>query len=92
MPLALPLMAGPGAIRTVVTVSTFNDDGSTIGAAVAGVAVVSVLVFVGFACLADLVSRLKPATTAMMARIGGMLLATIGTQLALGGIRTFYES
>jgi multiple antibiotic resistance protein len=73
-------------------VSTFNDDGSTIGAAVVGVAVVSVLVFVGFAFLADLVSRLKPATTAMMARIGGMLLATIGTQLALGGIRTFYES
>lgn len=92
MPLALPLMAGPGAITTVVTVSTFKDDGSTIGAAVVGVAVVSVLVFVGFAFLADLISRLKPATTAMMARIGGLLLATIGTQLALGGIRTFYAT
>jgi len=92
MPLALPLMAGPGAITTVITVSAFKDDGSTIGAAVVGVAVVSVLVFVGFAFLGDLISRMKPASTAMMARIGGLLLATIGTQLALGGIRTFYAS
>jgi len=92
MPLALPLMAGPGAITTVITVSSFKDDGSTIGAAVVGVAVVSVLVFVGFAFLGDLISRMKPAATAMMARIGGLLLATIGTQLALGGIRTFYSS
>ena len=91
MPLAVPLMAGPGAITTVITVSSFKDDGSTLGAAVVGVVVVSVLIFLSFAFLADLIAGLKPATTAMMARIGGMLLATIGTQLTLGGIRTFYS-
>ena len=91
MPLAIPLMAGPGAITTVVTVSTMKDDGSTITAAVVGVAVVSILVFVGFAYLSGLIARMKPASAAMMARIGGLLLATIGAQLMLGGIRTFYE-
>lgn len=91
MPLAIPLMAGPGAITTVITVSTFTDDGTSLMAAVVGVAVVSALVFVGFAFLGDAIARLKPRSTAMLARFGGMLLATIGVQLAMGGIRTFDE-
>jgi small neutral amino acid transporter SnatA (MarC family) len=37
------------------------------------------------------IARLNASTTAMLARVGGMLLATIGTQLLLGGIRNFYE-
>jgi multiple antibiotic resistance protein len=91
IPLAVPLMAGPGAITTIVTISTLTDDGTSVIAALVGVAVVSVLVFVGFAFLGDLISRLSASATAMLARIGGILLATIGTQLLLGGIRTFYE-
>ena len=69
MPLATPLMAGPGAITTVVTVSTMKDNGSTIIAAMVGVTVVSILVFVGFAYLSGLIARMKPASAAMMARL-----------------------
>ena len=92
MPLAVPLMAGPGAITTVVTISSATDDGTSLLAALAGVAVVSALVWVGFALLGDWFSKFNPAATAMMARVGGLFLATIGMQLALGGIRTFYGS
>ncbi len=91
MPLAIPLMAGPGAITTVITMSSATDDGTALVAALIGVAIVSVLVFVGFAVFGDWFARLSDTTTAMLARIGGLLLATIGMQLALGGIRTFYE-
>jgi multiple antibiotic resistance protein len=56
------------------------------------VTIVSVLVWVGFALLGGWFARLKPSATAMLARIGGLLLATIGMQLALGGIRTFYST
>lgn len=91
MPLAIPLMAGPGAITTVITMSATTDDGVALVATFVGVAVVSVLVWVGFAILGSWFSRLKPTVTAMLARIGGLLLATIGTQLVLGGIRTFYS-
>jgi hypothetical protein len=41
--------------------------------------------------LGDVIARLNASTTAMLAQVGGMLLATIGTQLLLGGIRNFYE-
>ena len=90
MPLAIPLMAGPGAITTVITVSSFRSDGSTLVAAVVAVGIVSALVFIGFAFLGSAFDRLKPASAAILARVGGLLLATIGAQLVLGGIRTFY--
>jgi multiple antibiotic resistance protein len=92
LPLTVPLMAGPGAITTVISVSTLRDDGSSIAAAVVAVAVVAVLIFVGFAFLSGLFARMKPSAMAMVARIGGLFLATIGVQLVLGGIRTFYET
>lgn len=90
MPLAIPLMAGPGAITTVITMSAATDGLTALIATLIGVAVVSVLVWVGFAMFGDWFARLNASTTAMLARIGGLLLATIGMQLALGGIRTFY--
>jgi len=92
IPLATPLMAGPGAITTVITVSSFRTDGSTLIAATVAVGIVAVLVFVGFAYLGAVFDKLNPATSAMLARVGGLLLATIGAQLVLGGIRTFYGS
>lgn len=91
MPLATPLMAGPGGITTVITVSSATDDGKTMLAAVIAVALVAILVWLGFAVLGSSMAKLKPASTAMLARIGGLLLATIGVQLILGGIRTFYQ-
>jgi multiple antibiotic resistance protein len=92
LPLTVPLMAGPGAITTVISVSTFSEDGSSIVAALVAVAIVAVLIFLGFAFLGGWFARMKPSAAAMVARIGGVLLATIGTQLVLGGIRTFYET
>ena len=91
MPLAVPLMAGPGAITTVITMSSATDDGAALLATFIGVAVVSVLVWFGFAVFGNWFAKLSPSATAMLARIGGLLLATIGMQLALGGIRTFYS-
>ena len=91
MPLAVPLMAGPGAITTVITMSSATDDAAALIATFIGVAVVSVCVWFGFAVFGDWFSRLSASATAMLARIGGLLLATIGMQLALGGIRTFYS-
>ncbi len=90
MPLAIPLMAGPGAITTVVTMSSAASSTTALLATLAGVTVVSILVWLGFALLGAWFGKMKPAATALMARIGGLLLATIGMQLALGGIRTFY--
>jgi multiple antibiotic resistance protein len=90
MPLTTPLMAGPGAIATVITVASSRGSWTSLIAAVVAVAFTCALVYVGFAYLSGAFEKLKPAAAAILARVGGLLLATIGAQLVLGGIRTFY--
>jgi multiple antibiotic resistance protein len=89
MPLAIPLIAGPGAIVTTVTISTANDGAGMIPALIA-VSVLAVVVFVSFQWLGGLLAKLSPSTTALLMRVGGLLLATIGTQMLLGGLKQFF--
>ena len=72
MPLAIPLIAGPGAIVTTVTISTAND-GAGMTPALIAVAVLAVVVFVSFQWLGGLLAKLSPSTTALLMRIGGDL-------------------
>jgi len=87
IPLALPLIAGPGAITTTITLAA-GDDGLI--AALIGIAVVAVVTFMSFAWLGKIIETAKPSTVAVLARIGGLLLATIGMQMALGGLKSFF--
>ena len=91
MPLAIPLIAGPGAIVTTVTIATAND-GSGMVAALISVGVLAAAVFISFLWFGSLLAKLSPSTTALMMRIGGLLLATIGTQMLLGGLKKFFDA
>ena len=92
MPLSIPLIAGPGAIVTIITITSQEDSADTIFAALIGAAVVGLGAFIAFNFLGDLISRAKPTTTALLVRIGGLLLATIGTQMFLGGLKNFFAA
>jgi multiple antibiotic resistance protein len=91
LPLSIPLIAGPGAITTAITLSA--SKGATteaLAATLIGVAVVMVAVFVSFVFLGGALSKVSDKAMQILMRIGGMLLATIGVQMLLGGLRTFY--
>ena len=75
MPLAIPLIAGPGAIVTSVSIST-RSAGGVVDALVAS-ACVALMAWASFQWLGSLLSRMSASTTALLLRIGGMLLATI---------------
>ena len=92
IPLSTPLLAGPGAIVTAITIASFNDSFEPLVAAAIGALVVAVVVFVSFEWLGGVISRLSPRTTALLVRIGGLLLATIGAQMLLGGLKNFFAS
>ncbi len=89
LPLAVPLIAGPGAIVTIITISSGPNPNALV-AALIGAAAVAVLAFVSFEWFGGAISRLNPKATALMVRIGGLLLATIGTQMLLGGLKNFF--
>jgi multiple antibiotic resistance protein len=92
IPLAIPLLAGPGAIVTAISISSTNDSMEPLIAALAGAVAVAIAAFVSFEWLGGLISRLSPTSTAVLVRIGGLLLATIGAQMVLGGIKKFFAA
>jgi multiple antibiotic resistance protein len=88
IPLAIPLLAGPGAIVTAISISSINDSMEPLIAAVAGAVAVALVAFASFEWLGGVISRLSPTSTAVLVRIGGLLLATIGAQMVLGASKS----
>lgn len=89
IPLTLPLIAGPGAMTTTITI-TAGGNGEGLTAALIGAGVVALIAFVTYALLSEVFEKIRPATMAVVARIGGLLLATIGVQMLLGGLARFF--
>lgn len=90
IPLALPLIAGPGAITTAITFSSQNTSFEGLGAMGIAIAAVAIATFGFYRYMGDLLARVKPTTISILARLGGLLLATLGFQMFLGGLRDFF--
>ena len=84
-PLALPLIAGPGAIATMILLT---DGAATLGTAQAiGVMLAVIAVVFGFFQLASPMERLLGATGInVVTRLLGMLLAALSVQFVLDGL------
>lgn len=90
LPLTLPLIAGPGAIATTIAMAAQTESFDSVLTALIAVGVVAVVAFASFAWLGGVLGKARPATTAVLVRIGGLLLATIGAQMLLGGLKGFF--
>jgi len=90
IPLTLPLIAGPGAIATTIAMAARTESFDSVLTALIAVGVVAVVAFASFAWLGGVLGKAKPATTAVLVRIGGLLLATIGAQMMLSGLKGFF--
>jgi multiple antibiotic resistance protein len=90
LPLFTPLLAGPGAIVTAITLAAQGDQVSSLVATLAGVGLVAAAVFVSFTYLGGIVSKASAQTTELLLRLGGLLLATIGVQMLLGGFVNYF--
>ncbi|MCH0543183.1 MarC family protein [Streptomyces sp. MUM 203J] len=89
VPYAIPFMAGPGAITSVITIASTGDGWSGPIAALIAVGITVALIPVGHLMLFDRVN-LSPQTMAVMSRFGGLFVATIGIQLMLGGFKDYF--
>ena len=90
IPLSIPLIAGPGAIVTAITISSRGQDIDGYIAAIAGAITVAIVTFASMNWLGGLIAKLSRQATALLIRIGGLLLATIGAQMFLGGLKNFF--
>jgi multiple antibiotic resistance protein len=82
VPLATPLVAGPGAIATVIVLTRQGPDGAVIAGTVA-----ALLTLGASLLLAGQLARLVPAAWLhFLTRVFGLLLAAIAVQLVIEGV------
>lgn len=87
VPLATPLVAGPGAIAAAIVL--WRSHASLGGHAAVLLAIVAVVACVGATLLAAerLTRSLGPTIFSFLTRVFGLLLAGIGVQLVVNGVR-----
>lgn len=88
-PLAIPLIAGPGAIATVILLVGQTDDAVGYAAIMAVLAAVLALVFVMFLIAGQLERLLGRTGITVVTRLLGMLLAALSVQFVLDGLMGF---
>ncbi len=86
-PLAIPLIAGPGSIASVMLLFAQHGDWALRGAILAGVAANLALTLIVF-LIAARVSQLMSATlAAIVTKVFGILLAALAAQFTVDGIK-----
>lgn len=87
-PLAIPLIAGPGAMTTMVLLQSAGQGGALAIAAIEAALVAALAVTLGALLAAGWISRLLGRTGShVIGRVLGVLLAALAAQIALDGIR-----
>ncbi|MCB0829188.1 MAG: MarC family protein [Solirubrobacterales bacterium] len=89
VPYAMPFVAGPGAITLVITIASGTSDASGAIAALVAVAIAVILLPIGHLLISQKLS-LSDNAMKIATKMGGLLIATIGIQLMLSGIQTFF--
>jgi multiple antibiotic resistance protein len=90
VPVAMPLIAGPGTIITAMTMAA-----RTTGAGLPWLVLIAVVVVTGFVWLVLALSgwvqrRIGTRGQAIVIRFMGLVLVAVGAQLVLGGIADFF--
>lgn len=88
-PLAIPIMAGPGSIATVILLSGQGDGFSGVMLAVAVMVVVLLIAFILFNASSLLEHVLRETGIKVVTRLLGMLLSALAVQFILEGLRDF---
>jgi len=87
-PLAIPLMAGPGAITaTVLLAGRANGAPVRIAILLAVIAIVSALCFVVFALAARIAGFVGATGNVVLSRLLGVILAALAVQYIVDGVR-----
>ena len=90
-PLAIPLMAGPGAITATVLLAGKADDRALVLGALLGVIVAVAAASLGVFLIAERIGRMLGITgTIVLSRLLGVLLAALAVQYVVDGIREIF--
>jgi multiple antibiotic resistance protein len=86
-PLAIPLLAGPGAISTVMVLTHQNDSWLASAPVFAGIVLTGIATYVLLLYSMSLQRVLGKTGIHVLSRVMGLVLAAIAVQLVLDGLR-----
>jgi multiple antibiotic resistance protein len=90
-PLAIPLMAGPGAITAAVLLAGHaHDDWRMIGFLIAVIVLVVGCCVVAFLCASRIAGLLGMTGNIVLSRLLGVLLAALAVQYVVDGVRSIW--
>ena len=86
VPLATPLVAGPGAIATVIVLARQHPGASGQVAVVLGILAALLVVGLGLVTAERITRALRPSIVSFLTRVFGLLLSAIAVQLIVDGV------
>jgi len=92
VPLAVPLLSGPGAISTVLVLTSRSKNYLEDSLILLSLALVLLSAYVCFRFARSLVDHLKEARIRLLTRLMGLILAALAVQFILEGLMTAFPS
>jgi multiple antibiotic resistance protein len=86
-PLAIPMLAGPGAISTVIVLATEARGAAHVFIVYAAIALTGVVSYLILRLGEPLLTKLGKTGIKMMTRVMGLLLAAVAVQFVLSGVK-----
>lgn len=86
-PLAVPLLAGPGAIATIILMGSANPEPSGTLAVLGAVVLVLAVTFIALGALAEVLERTSDQIAVLLTRLMGILLAAMSVQFIFNGVK-----
>ncbi len=92
IPLAMPLLSGPGAISTVLVLTSRSkslpDDALLVGV----VALIMLLCYILFISAARIMGVLKESGLRLLTRLMGLILAALAVEFIISGVKTAFPA
>jgi multiple antibiotic resistance protein len=86
VPLAVPLLSGPGAISTVLVLTSRSQNYLEDGLILLALAVIFLLTGIGFRFARFLVNHLKESRLRLLTRLMGLIMAALAVQFVIDGL------
>ncbi len=86
VPLAVPLLSGPGAISTVLVLTSRSKSYLEDGLILLSLLIVLLLTYTFFRCAQFLLNRLKETGIRLLTRLMGLIMAALAVQFVLDGL------
>jgi len=91
VPLAVPLLSGPGAISTVLVLSSRVSQPLEIAALFVSLALILLFAYLAFCFATRLAEVLKESGMRLVTRLMGLILAALAVQFVLDGLQAAFE-